>query len=89
VNGINDIPVRTSVDIYPNPVNTDKITVKSRVPVKKAEIFTIIGQSVYNESYATPLKETEINTSKLVNGIYIVKVTFTNNSSAVQRILVK
>jgi len=89
VNGINDIPVRTSVEIYPNPVNTDKITVKSRVPVKKAEIFTIIGQSVYNESYGTPMKETEINTSKLVNGIYIVKVTFTNNSSAVQRILVK
>jgi len=86
---VNDIPAQSSMNIYPNPVNTDRLTISSRLPAKTVEIFTIIGQPVYNEKFTSPRKETKISTGQLDKGVYIVKVTFSNNSSAVQRILVK
>lgn len=87
--GVNDIPSRSSLNIYPNPVTSDCFSITSREPVKLVEIFTIIGQPIYNEQFTSARKETKVFTGQLGKGIYMVKVTYSNNSSAVQRILVK
>lgn len=86
---VNDLPAQSSLSIYPNPVNADRITIASLLPVKSVEIFSIIGQLVYTERFASPQKETKVFTGQLVKGIFFVKATFANNSNAVQRILVK
>jgi hypothetical protein len=86
---VNDMNGQSSLSIYPNPVNTERFTIKSRVPVKTVEIFNVIGQPVYMEQFTSPRKETKISTGLLDKGLYIVKVIYSNNGSAVQRILVK
>lgn len=86
---VNDLPAQSSLSIYPNPVNTDRITIASLLPVKSVEIFSVIGQPVYNEQFTSTRKEIKVFTGQLDKGIYIVKVIFSNNSSAVRRFLVK
>lgn len=86
---VNDLPAQSSLNIFPNPVNAERFTITSLLPVKSVEIFNIIGQPVYNEQFTSPRKEIKVFTGQLDKGIYIVKVIFSNNSSAVRRFLVK
>lgn len=59
------------LNIYPNPVATDKvyITSKSSAP-KDIEIFDVLGKRVMQVTINTK----ELNVSSLVPGVYIIKI---------------
>ncbi|MDR1582752.1 MAG: T9SS type A sorting domain-containing protein [Prevotellaceae bacterium] len=68
--------------IYPNPV-TDILNIQSNEPIKKVEIFNLLGQVVKAESYTN-----SVNMARLSTGIYTVKVT-TDAGVNVQKVVKK
>lgn len=88
-NAVIDIDGQSYLNIFPNPVNSGRFTINSGNPVKRIEIYTVIGQPVYNEFFTKARKEAVVYTGQLNKGLYIVKVIYSNNTTAIQRILVK
>lgn len=57
--------------IYPNPVNTGKIYISSKLGLeKKIEVFDVLGKKVFEITTASK----EINISNLNAGVYILKI---------------
>jgi hypothetical protein len=88
-NAVVEIGGQSQLTIYPNPVSSGRFTIISLMVIKKIELFNVTGQLVYNQSYTTARKEAEVYTGQLNKGVYIVKVIYSNNHAAIQRILIK
>ena len=78
------------VTIYPNPVINNRFFVKSEKTIKSVEVLNVIGQS-----FAKVVNTTGIPYNILVKlpdcdkGLYMVKITFKNNTKIIKKILVK
>lgn len=87
--GINESNASTWLNIYPNPVVSNRFTVSSKLPIKTVEVFNLIGQSVHLQSYVLDQAHVEISPLKLEKGVYIVKVTSSTNVTSAIKILIK
>lgn len=77
-------PTIEGLSIYPNPVNTGKIYVSSKLALeKKVEIFDVLGKKVF-EAIVT---NKEVNISALNTGVYIVKVR-EGEASATRKLII-
>jgi hypothetical protein len=67
-----ETPINNEIKIYPSMVN-DRLTIESSIKNGNIEIFNVKGQRIINQ----PISEsnTEINTSNLAEGVYIVKIS--------------
>lgn len=74
-----------NLSIYPNPVSQDRIyiTTTDNAP-KKIEIYNVLGKLVLT----TSILQNELNISKLLAGVYIIKIT-ENNITATRKLIVK
>ena len=81
--------VSSAITIYPNPVVADHFTLSSPTAVIEVEIFSVIGKSVFKQSYNKGQQQVEIGSLDLNKGMYLVKVTSANKSTSVKKILVK
>ena len=81
--GINEGGFQNTVSVYPNPANN--FVTLSDVPSGSAvRILDITGKTVYSLIVAG--EQTTINTSDLINGIYLIRIE--NNRNSVSRKLV-
>lgn len=79
-NQITEVP---EFDIYPNPVS-DLLHIEGiNNSVKQVEFYSVLGQ-LKKESF-----ESEINVSDLSSGIYLVRITTTDDQNITKRIIVK
>jgi len=62
---------QASVSIYPNPAK-EKIQVNGAFENAQVQLFTVDGRLVYKSAKET--KQTNINVSRLENGVYILKI---------------
>ncbi len=62
---------QSNVSIYPNPA-TDKIKVTGAYESAQVQLFTADGRLVYKSAKET--KQSNINVSRLENGVYILKI---------------
>lgn len=85
--GVNDNPSELNLNIYPNPVITDRFTINSSLPVKEVEIFSVIGQRVYAHTYKKGQKQLEVGPLSLEKGMYMVRVTSNDGVTSVKKIL--
>ncbi|NJM78633.1 MAG: T9SS type A sorting domain-containing protein [Flavobacterium sp.] len=77
-------PTIEGLSIYPNPVNTGKIYISSKLALeKKVEIFDVLGKKVF-EAIVT---NKEVNISALNTGVYIVKVR-EGDASATRKLII-
>ena len=60
---------KNEIKLYPNPTD-DVLTIDSKIPLTKVEIFSILGKKVdeVNSDYKT------ISTDNLSSGMYILKI---------------
>jgi hypothetical protein len=86
---INKINSPGTLSIFPNPVVSDDFTVVSNLQFKSVQVFNIEGKEIQNKMLATPQNETNITLGRQTQGVYIVKVIFTDNRSTSQAILIK
>ncbi|MEG1587582.1 MAG: trehalase family glycosidase, partial [Bacteroidales bacterium] len=63
--------------IYPNPVK-DHLALESGQPIKMAEVFTANGNLIFSTHQAI----TGIYTAQWIPGIYILKITYTDQTSS-------
>ncbi len=87
--GIGENDFGAKLDVYPNPVSSGRFTISSGIGVKEVEIYSVIGQTVYHQSYNKMSQQIEINDADLQKGLYLVKVTSRNNTVAVKKVVVK
>ncbi len=86
---INETSLIGSLHIYPNPVVSEHFGLVSNKPVKSVHVFDITGKEIQSKVFTSPVKEAEIRIGQKDQGVYLVKVIFTDNYSTVQKILVK
>lgn len=84
--GENDFGAR--LEIYPNPASSGHFNISSGIDVKEVEIYSVIGQTVYRQSYNKMSQQIEIRAADLQKGLYLVKVTSRNNTVAVKKVVV-
>lgn len=87
--GIDENDFGARLDIYPNPVSSGRFNISSGIAVKEVEIFSVIGQTVYRQSYNKFSQQIEISDADLQKGLYLVKITSRNNTVAVKKVVVK
>lgn len=78
--GINEQAQQT-YNVYPNPVN-ETLTIDNMKDVNKVEIFDITGQLVKSFVNNNSAEQTQINTSDLTSGMYILTVHSGNSSTS-------
>lgn len=86
---VNEIVASYNLNIYPNPINTESFNFSSNKEVKEIKLYDILGKEILNHEYSTPLKETLVFIGNQKTGIYIIKVTFTDNNTLARKVHIK
>jgi len=74
------------ITIYPNPVSNNNLTIISDQKIEKIEILSILGQAVITEKIDN-LTSVKLNID-LEAGIYLFKITFSDQTYNTKRIWV-
>jgi hypothetical protein len=74
--------------VYPNPVTDGYVILKTEADIKRIEIVSIVGQIIYTKELE-PTSSVRLNLDQIQSGIYLMRVSYTNNTSNTQRIWVK
>lgn len=74
--------------VFPNPVIDGELSIQSDEQIKRVEILSIVGQIVHSQELE-PSNSVRLYLDKVKSGIYLLKVSFTDNSSDTKRIWVK
>jgi hypothetical protein len=86
--GINEVKNNTVVSAFPNPSN-GTFTVTASATIKSTEIFNVLGEMVYSETFATASKEQQIDLSSQPAGLYLVQVKLANGKLATSKISIR
>lgn len=71
--------------MYPNPITSGILNIRTQDNgLKRVQIFDILGKQVYSRN----LRNSQIDLSSLLSGIYILKVT-ENNKTATRKLVIK
>lgn len=77
-------PVIEGLSLYPNPNNTGKVFITSKLNLdKKVEIFDVLGKKVVDITLYTK----ELNISNLNPGVYIIKIK-EGDGSATRKLII-
>jgi hypothetical protein len=85
VGGVNEI-AEDNVFLYPNPAR-DQITVKAEKNMKSIEVYNTIGQLQYQ--FNPNAEHYILNVAHYTAGIYLVKITFEDNTTANKKVIIK
>lgn len=85
--GFDDTEV--NISIYPVPVRENSFTIKSDKEISSIKITNIIGQDIFMTKYNTPIFTTKIILENAKRGMYLVVITFSDNTRSVRRILIE
>lgn len=81
------IPAKT-INIHPNPFN-EMVHIQSskKTGISAVSLVNLVGKTVLRQKINTSNKTVNINTEGLKNGIYFIKIIFTDGSYEVQRMI--
>jgi hypothetical protein len=86
--GISETPGNAhSIVIYPNPVIGNSLYVNANADWTKAEILTITGQSVRSLNVPADNHKGKIDMSGLVEGVFMVKIIFNDDTAIIQKVI--
>jgi hypothetical protein len=77
---VSDITKTSSFQLYPNPT-VDKVSIRTEKEIKSLELYDLTGKKLQS----TISKDMDL--SKNVKGIYIIKVNFSDNSTYSQKVV--
>jgi hypothetical protein len=81
---INEIPTE-KFSLYPNPITNGTLTIQSKATVKRIELIDMLGQSVLT---VAPIGNT-LNIGAVAQGMYVVRVLFTDGKIGYKRVVVE
>ncbi|MEY3438230.1 MAG: hypothetical protein RL265_815 [Bacteroidota bacterium] len=78
--GVNELNSNVSFVVYPNPTNEGQFAVNASENIEQVEVINMVGQVVLSQTNTVLSKKIQLDSSKLNNGMYAVKIRFSNNS---------
>ncbi|MBN1599733.1 MAG: T9SS type A sorting domain-containing protein [Bacteroidales bacterium] len=75
--------------LFPNPVIEGTFTVEAETNIEKIEIVSILGQLILSEEPEPSKNSVRLNIKDFKSGIYLVKISFTDKSTATKKVWVK
>lgn len=73
--GVNNIAIKASLDIYPNPAqNNINVSVKEGFAIEQVIIYNVLGQQVGNHQFTGNSTKANVNLDGLASGIYNMQV---------------
>jgi len=88
-NSIHDNALGLNLSVYPNPVTNGSFVISSEIAIREVEIYSMIGQCVYSQNYKNGATRIGVNALHLTKGVYMVKVTAGDKSTAARKIVVQ
>jgi PKD repeat protein len=91
--GINLVTSSTSLNVYPNPVNDNHLTISLTTPdagkLWTIKLFDVLGQTVYADKMTTVsgANQKDLNLGNIDNGIYFIELE--NNGEKLYRRIIK
>jgi hypothetical protein len=82
-----EIPV-INVNIYPVPVRDNSFTITSDKEISYIKITNVIGQDIFRNRYSTPQTISKVILDNPQRGMYIVSITFADNTRIVRKIMI-
>lgn len=82
--GINELNLNNAITLQPNPTN-GLMSINSRFEMKIVEVMNIAGQLLLSQS--TTEKNHQLNLSDFAEGIYFVRVVYSNGLSTVKKLI--
>lgn len=87
--GLDEVTSTVSFVMYPNPLSEGQLTISADENIEAIEIINMLGQVVISEELTELSKNTMINSANLVEGMYTVRMRFSNNSVAHTNLIVQ
>ncbi|MBI5219125.1 MAG: T9SS type A sorting domain-containing protein [Bacteroidia bacterium] len=78
--GIRDISNNQQLSLFPNPVN-EVLNIESDKTVTSVTLYNSTGQAIYQANHTN-----RINVGSLAEGIYVVKIMFSDNTTLIRKI---
>lgn len=75
-----------SFEMYPNPVK-DVVSIKTKETIESIKIYAISGKFIYEKSFTGIQNTIEIETSKLAQGTYFVKIETESGAVMVKKMV--
>ena len=89
-NYIDNITVDYGILIYPNPVTDNKFWVKSETVIRSVEVINVLGQNIRTINNETNVVyNIYVELGNVKEGMYMVKITFTDKKTIIRKIIVK
>ena len=85
--GKEHIIMNNSIEIHPNPFQKSIFVNIYDVQVSKIEIYNLIGFPVFEKNTLRYKNEIELDLSSLISGVYIAKITTSDNKIVLKKIL--
>lgn len=80
---------QVKVTLYPNPVIDGNLTIKAEKEITKLQIVNIVGEKILSEKEPEPSTNVHLDLNNLKSGIYLIIISFADNTSNTKRIWVK
>ena len=87
--GIQEIHKSNNAFFYPNPSTNGWFMVKGTEIIESVEIMNVIGQNIAYIKNPAKRGDMKVSTVDLLEGIYMVRINFADNSSIIKKIVIK
>ena len=87
--GVNELNSNVSFVVYPNPTNEGQFAVNASENIEQVEVINMVGQVVLSQTNTVLSKKIQLDSSKLNNGMYAVKIRFSNNSISQTNLIIQ
>jgi hypothetical protein len=77
------------IEIFPNPVTENRLTIKSAESFRSVQIMNITGEIVFAQEYPSGSTSEVIELDKLQKGIYLVRIGFSAKVTHTEKIMLK
>ena len=76
-------------NIQPNPVINNQFTVTGNQTITSIEVISIVGKTVYSKSVVFRQKEVKVVLNAILDGVYLVRISYGNNQSVIKKIIIQ
>jgi hypothetical protein len=81
--------LNAKVDIFPNPVTNEKMTIVSSGTITHLELLNTFGQTIRKEDMAPGTKKYTMELGPVRSGVCFIKLSFENKNTLVMKIVVR
>ena len=85
---VSDLPLRTSLDVYPNPASGDVVWVKASSAIREVTVHNLAGQRVSRQAVLGSVV-VEVTLETAPAGMYLMEVVLENGERMTRRVIRK